>query len=86
MSSEMIPAPASDLAPARRFALTPQAAKRTVEFFTANISNDHTRRAYLSATSRFSEWCKAHGLHQIEGVQPLLSGIVRAIMSLCGFK
>jgi site-specific recombinase XerD len=35
---------------------------RFVEFFTANINNDHTRRAYARACSRFFGWCEARGL------------------------
>ena len=41
-----------------------------LEFFTAQINNDHTRKAYLNATRRFSEWCEAHGLHELADVQP----------------
>ena len=62
--------PASALIPAALFAPTPKAAKRTVEFFTAQINNDHTRRAYLTATRRFSEWCETHGLTELSAVQP----------------
>ena len=39
-----------------------QAAWRYVEFFTANINNDHTRRAYARACSRFFAWCEHRGL------------------------
>ena len=39
-----------------------QAAWRYVEFFTANINNDHTRRAYTRACSRFFAWCENRGL------------------------
>jgi site-specific recombinase XerD len=39
-----------------------QAAWRYVEFFAANINNDHTRRAYARACSRFSAWCENRGL------------------------
>ena len=35
---------------------------RYVEFFTANINNDHTRRAYARACSRFFAWCENRGL------------------------
>ncbi|MGE0372949.1 MAG: tyrosine-type recombinase/integrase [Gammaproteobacteria bacterium] len=35
---------------------------RYVEFFTANINNDHTRRAYARACSRFFAWCEDRGL------------------------
>ena len=39
-----------------------QAGWRFVEFFTANINNDHTRRAYARACSRFFAWCENRGL------------------------
>jgi site-specific recombinase XerD len=39
-----------------------QAAWRYVEFFTANIRNAHTRRAYARACSRFFGWCEQRGL------------------------
>ena len=39
----------------------PQAAERTVEFFTAQIRNPHTRAAYAAAVTRFFTWCDAHG-------------------------
>jgi site-specific recombinase XerD len=48
---------------------TPKAAQRVLEFFTAQINNDHTRKAYLNATRRFADWCAAHGLHQLDQVQ-----------------
>jgi site-specific recombinase XerD len=35
---------------------------RYVEFFTANINNDHTRRAYARACTRFFAWCENRGL------------------------
>jgi integrase len=35
---------------------------RYVEFFTANIRNPHTRRAYARACSRFFAWCDDRGL------------------------
>ena len=39
-----------------------QASWRYVEFFTANINNDHTRRAYARACKRFFAWCEQRGL------------------------
>jgi site-specific recombinase XerD len=39
-----------------------QAGWRYVEFFTANINNPHTRRAYARACARFFAWCEARGL------------------------
>ncbi len=49
------------LQPAPLFAPTPKAARRVLEFFTAQINNDHTRRAYLNASRRFAAWCDARG-------------------------
>jgi len=44
--------------------------KRFVEFFTANIRNRNTRKAYAHAVGRFLQWCAERhiGLHQIEPV------------------
>ena len=39
-----------------------QAGWRYVEFFTANIRNPNTRRAYVRACSRFFTWCEERGL------------------------
>jgi integrase/recombinase XerC len=39
-----------------------QAGWRYVEFFAANIANDHTRRAYARACGRFFAWCERRGL------------------------
>jgi hypothetical protein len=63
-------APASALLPAPLFAPTPRAAQRFVEFFTAQINDDHTCRSYLNATRRFGEWCETHGLAQLADVPP----------------
>ena len=70
MTNEIILSPAPELTPAPIFAPTPKAARRTLEFFTAQINNDHTRKAYLNATRRFAEWCELHRLHQLADVQP----------------
>ena len=40
----------------------PQAAERTVEFFTAQIRNPQTRAASAAAVTRFFTWCDARGL------------------------
>ena len=40
----------------------PEAAERTVEFFTAQIRNPHTRAAYGTAVTRFFARCDARGL------------------------
>jgi hypothetical protein len=35
---------------------------RYIEFFTANIRNPHTSRAYARACSQFFGWCEGRGL------------------------
>jgi len=42
---ELVPFPAPAVVPTRLFTPTPKAAKRVLEFFTTQISNDHTRKA-----------------------------------------
>jgi len=68
--NQLILTPSADLLPAPLFAPTPKAAQRFVEFFTAQIENDHTRKAYLNATRRFAAWCQAHALAELTQVQP----------------
>jgi len=44
------------------FLAGPEASERFWEFFTANIRNRNTRRAYYKAACRFSQWCEGRGL------------------------
>ncbi len=53
------------------FAPTPGAAKRTLEFFTTQIHNDHTRRAYVQAMKTFSAWCDGKGIGELGRVEPI---------------
>ncbi|MFO7902238.1 MAG: tyrosine-type recombinase/integrase [Pirellulaceae bacterium] len=46
------------------------AAKRFVEFFTANIRNPHTREAYYRAACYFSAWCEHRDL-ALADIQPV---------------
>src|SRR3984957_3163988 len=48
-----------------------KAAERFFGFFTANIRNMHTRRAYYKAACRFSDWCEGKGLPNLADVKPL---------------
>jgi site-specific recombinase XerD len=50
------------LVPALIAAAGDDAGWRYVEFFTANIRNPHTRRAYARACSQFFAWCEDRGL------------------------
>ena len=53
------------------YAPDPQAARRTLEFFTANIRNPNTRKAYARAAVDFAAWCELQGLTDIGLVQPV---------------
>jgi integrase/recombinase XerD len=53
------------------FLANDHAARRFWEFFTANIPNSNTRRAYFGAAGRFSAWCLRNGLTEIAGIQPI---------------
>jgi len=70
MSTGIIPSPAPAVLPARLFTPTPKAAKRVLEFFTTQINNDHTRKAYMNAARRFADWCEARSLHELTAVEP----------------
>ena len=70
MITEIILAPSPNLQAAPFFTPTPKAAKRVLEFFTGQINNDHTRRAYMNATRRFAAWCAQRNLDELSGVQP----------------
>lgn len=70
MSTALVVAPSPDLLPDALFAPSKKAAQRFIEFFTAQINNDHTRKSYLNATRRFAEWCDTHGLRDLVDVEP----------------
>lgn len=46
-------------------------ARRVLEFFTVNIRNPHTRKAYGKAAGEFAAWCEAHGIAHLRDVQPM---------------
>src|SRR5436189_6433545 len=48
-----------------------RASMRFLEFFTANIRNPHTRRAYARAADEFLAWCTSAGVPSIGAVQPV---------------
>ena len=49
------------------FLQSPDASKRFWEFFTANIRNRNTRKAYFVAVAQFSDWCEARKLAAARG-------------------
>ena len=52
-------------------AASERAQLRFLEFFTVNIRNPHTRRAYAQATREFQTWCETAGITSIAAVQPV---------------
>ena len=48
-----------------------QAAMRFLEFFTVNIRNPNTRRAYAQAVAQFLRWCEGRG-YGVDAIQPML--------------
>ena len=53
------------------FQSSPAGERRFWEFFTVNIRNPHTRRAYFNAVSAFAAWCEGKRLHHLAAVTPL---------------
>jgi site-specific recombinase XerD len=87
MSSELIPltVPRSLTAitgiPPALFLPHAKAAERFFEFFTANIRNKNTRRAYYTAACRFSEWCQGRGLDELGQVKPVhVAGYIETLL------
>jgi site-specific recombinase XerD len=56
-------------APALIAASGPRASYRFLEFFTANIRNPHTRRAYARAAVEFFDWLAAKGVTQLAAIE-----------------
>jgi len=53
------------------FTPTPDARRRYVEFFTANIRNPNTRKAYARAAAEFAAWCDQAGLQELQEIEPV---------------
>lgn len=49
-----------------------KASWRFVEFFTANIRNVNTRRAYARAVGDFLRWCEERNLTELEQIRPFI--------------
>ncbi len=48
------------------------AVTRFVEYFTANIRNANTRRAYVRNAASFLRWCEARGITDLKHVKPIV--------------
>jgi hypothetical protein len=58
----LTPLPDGQLIPALIADAGDQAAWRSIDYFTSNIRNPNTRRAYARACNRFFTWCAERGL------------------------
>jgi len=63
--------PGVNSAPAVIAAAGPKASKRFFEFFTANIRNPNTRRAYVRAVGDFLIWCDRRHV-ALEQIEPMI--------------
>jgi len=70
-STEIVLTQPSDFQPASLFTPTKNATKRFIEFFTAQINNNHTRKAYINATNRFAKWCNARNIGKLADVEAI---------------
>lgn len=57
--------------PAVITAAGPQTLKRFLEFFTVNIRNKNTRRAYARAAAQFLTWCEQRGIALL-AIEPMV--------------
>lgn len=48
-----------------------EAVTRFIEYFTANIRNPHTRRAYFRNANAFLRWCETRGFHTLREIKPV---------------
>lgn len=53
------------------FAPSDAARRRYVEFFTANIRNPNTRKAYARAAAEFAAWCAQAELYDLQDIEPV---------------
>jgi site-specific recombinase XerD len=49
-----------------------QASNRFYEFFTANIRNPNTRRAYFRTATEFLTWCQMQGINDLGSIKPVV--------------
>src|SRR5580704_11091711 len=75
-----IPHELAEGSPPALFLKEARAAERFFDFFTANIRNKHTRRAYFNAACKFSEFCAERGVQDLEYVKPVhVAGYIESL-------
>ena len=85
------PVPKATVSLPALFPPTADASRRFVEFFTANIRNPNTRKAWARAATQFATWCDEVGLtdlhdigavHVAADVETLLSRLAASFVKL----
>lgn len=71
MESQLLVTGNAGLIPVQIATAGDTAAKRFVEFFTANIRNPNTRGAYARAVADFFRWSERRGLRDLEKIEPV---------------
>jgi site-specific recombinase XerD len=71
MAKDLIKATRASVDLPALFAPDRDAAKRFIEFFTANIRNPNTRRAYARAAVQFAVWCEQNDLRELADIEPM---------------
>jgi site-specific recombinase XerD len=69
--NQLVPFRTAEASPALIAAAGESEQRRIIDFFTANIRNRNTRRAYAQAVAEFLAWCEAHRVTSITVVQPV---------------
>jgi len=71
MRSSLVPSNLTQAHLPALFAPNESTARRFVEFFTANIRNPNTRRAYARAAMGFATWCERQELRELRDIEPV---------------
>lgn len=71
MAHELVSIGSRTPVPAPVMAAGEGAARRFLEFFTANIRNPNTRQAYGRAVSSFFRWLEGVGLTELRAIEPV---------------
>ena len=68
---EILPPVTTIVPPAIIKTAGPNAANRFAEYFTVNIQNPNTRRAYFRNAVAFLTWCEQQGYRNLRSIQPM---------------
>jgi integrase/recombinase XerC len=69
--NQLVPFRTTNITPVLVAAASERAQLRFLEFFTANLRNRDTRRAYTRAVCEFLAWCNDHRVSSLMAVQPM---------------